>query len=350
MSVVVIYGNRHEHTTTSMQYDRAAGTAQEETMSDTTTTTAPAVSPAILADIDNKPDSRRIWDRAVCINISFERFGTTKKVNGALVEVDADKELIRTSKTLLQCDQLKAICQLDTSARGYLKSRCLPSPFRSGIYLLPVDLLQEVEYRLRAFKTEREGLVSEFAAAYELLVEDARTRLRALFDDSDYPSTDALARSFGMSWNYVTFGVPGQLRRISKELFARESAKAAAQWTEALSDVQRLLRVSMTELVDHMVDRLTPDKRGKRKVFRDSIVGNVRDFLSVFDARNITDDTELRALVERARGLLTNVNAADLRKSNDVRSAVRDGFAAIRDQLDTMVTDRPIRPITFEDE
>ena len=60
----------------------------------------------------------------------------------------------------------------------------------------------------------------------------------------------------------------------------------------------------MAELVQHLVERLQPGADGKPKVFRDSLVRGMEEWLSDFSARNLAQDGELSSLVERARELL----------------------------------------------
>jgi len=64
--------------------------------------------------------------------------------------VDADKRLVRVSKTLLDSQELKAIKTLDGEIRQYLYNMCLP--FEPGILFLPLQLIETADRRLREFE------------------------------------------------------------------------------------------------------------------------------------------------------------------------------------------------------
>ena len=155
--------------------------------------------------------------------------------------------------------------------------------------------------------------------------------------------------AFYVDVRYLAFGVPEKLEGIRADIFQREQQKAEAEWRSASDDVRQALRAGLAELVDHMVERLRGNGDGKPKVFRDSLVGNLSEFLELFDPRNITDDAQLAQLVGRCRSVLDGVDANALRASDAIRTKVREGMAQVQSVLDTMVIDRPARRIVLED-
>ena len=86
--------------------------------------------------------------------------------------------------------------------------------------------------------------------------------------------------------------------------------------------------------VQHMADRLKEGPDGKPLRFKETTVSNLVEFLANFEFRNVTDDSELQALVAKARELLHGVNADDLRTTGDLRTKVQQGMAEIAAQLD----------------
>lgn len=292
-----------------------------------------------------------LFEKAVCLVLSLRKPGNRRKLPASLVEVDADKDLICAQKTLLASDQLKAIAHYDGEIRRCLYSRCLPSLFMAGVYLVPIALVEEVEAKLATFSATRDHLVDAFIDAYPALVENARGRLRAAFSEKDYPSGEHLKMAFKMEWRYVAFSVPGSLQTISSELFHKEQEKASLQWQEAMEEVRGLLRTHLAEMVHHLVDRLSkPSADGKPKVFKNTLVTNLTTFLDTFDARNLTDDTELAEVVAKARGLLGGIDAQTLRTSDALRSSLCQGFSGLKETLDSLVIAKPMRAFSFDDE
>ena len=134
----------------------------------------------------------------------------SRKVSSSQVAVDADKALIRVSKTLLDSPELQAIRTLDGDIRHFLYDMCLP--FEVGIHLLPLGLVETVEEKLREFKDKRGQLVESFLSAYPRLCQEAAGRLRTLYNPADYRPVDEVRSHFTFSWQYVSYGVPEQLR------------------------------------------------------------------------------------------------------------------------------------------
>ena len=102
-------------------------------------------------------------------------------------------------------------------------------------------------------------------------------------------------------------------------------------------------------LVDHLIDRLSGED-GKAKKFKEGTIKNLEDFLDSFTVRDITDDTDMSKLVEKARKVLGGTDADTLRKDPDFRQRVMTGFSDLKTTLDGLLIDRPSRKITFEEE
>ena len=285
--------------------------------------------------------------KTVFIKVRLSTIGNTRKVSTSLVEVDADKDLLRVSKHLLDSAELKAIGRFDGEIRRYLYNICLP--FEIGIHLLPVAALETVEHRLREFRTEREALVAAFVAVYPSLCLDAGKRLRGLYNPADYPCPEEVHQQFGFSWRYPSFGVSDQLREISQEVWQQEREKAARRMVEASSEIQVVLRESMTKLVEHMVERLKEGADGKPLRFKESTVSNLVEFLENFEFRNVTDDQELQAMVKQARGLLQGVDVDDLRSTGELRTKVQQGMTSLANELDALMVRTGSRKFRFED-
>ena len=305
-----------------------------------------AAMPIPLVDIQNL--GQDLAQKTVCVKVRLGRIGNTRKVSSSQVEVDTDKSLIRVSKHLLDSKELRAIISFDGEVRRYLYDTCLP--FEAGIHLCPLALLEQMEAKLREFAVAREGLVQAFLNAYPLLCQEASQRLRSLYNPSDYPPGDYVAQQFTFSWQYISFGVPDQLREISTRIWQDEREKAAQVMAEAGREIQQVLRTAMAELVTHMRDRLKEGPDGKPLKFKESTVSKLAEFLDTFQFRNVTDDTELATLVEKARELLKGVDSEDLRSTAHLRARVQQGMAEIAGQLDTMVVKKGTRKFRMEEE
>lgn len=279
-------------------------------------------------------------DKTVFLAVMMGKLGTRRKVSSNIVDTDADKSLLYVSKEILDSAELKSINSLDNEIRAYLKGRCLPVSFRRGFHVLPLALLKEVDGKLQEFKERRGKLVDEFIAVYQERVDEAKEKLAGLFVEIDYPPIECVAKAFKMEVRYTNFGVSGTLMEVSKEIYDREKAEIAGELREAMDDAIVGLRIGFQEMVETLVDRLGNKENGKPKTFKGPTIDKLKEFLSIFEYRNISNDGELEKLVSGAKLLLDGVDPAILRKDLTVRESVKEG-------MDTLLTD--LKSLTLMD-
>ena len=292
-----------------------------------------------------------LFEKAVCLTMVMGRFGNSRKAPLALVQVQADKNRLRLSKQLLVSPELDAVESYDNALRSWVQSRCLPMPaIFKGSYVLPLGAIEEVNQRLeRADKEERPALVEQFCRAYPAEVLQAQADLGALFDPANYPGLSRVRAMFYLDYRYFNLSTPSKLRDFSITLFREERDKAARLWQETMEEGRQYLRGLLLELVKHARERLEPTPDGRPKVFRNTMLKNIGDFLDTFQIRNIADDRQLAELVEEMRRLAAGVAAEDLRSDDQLRQAWAGELARIEGTLASMVIDKPTRRITFED-
>jgi hypothetical protein len=140
---------------------------------------------------------------------------------------------------------------------------------------------------------------------------------------------------------------PQVLQAISGKLFGREQAKATEEWNEMLEEIRGGLRLTFKELMDALVDRLTPRPDGTRK----KLVGVDRllEFLDTFSKKDVANDEELRVLVQQTRWLLEGQDVARLLKDQDLRELVQERMQSVKVVLDTLVEEAPARQIVLRD-
>jgi len=296
----------------------------------------------------NKP-APDITNNSVMLVLRLSRPGNRRKVESTMVEVDAEKSAINVSKKLLESNELKAIVTFDSQVRHWIGGRSLPAfgTLRDGVYRLPVDLVEEVNTKLIAFLEEREVLINAFLDCYDQQAIDAAESLRVLYDENDYAHQGEMRRQFGFEYKYLIFGVPESL---SSQLIKQERDKAKAEISSEVEEIRTALRVGFANLVEHAADRLAVSKEGKKAVFRDSLVDNLEEFFQYFGARNIVGDTELAALVERARRAMKDVTADELRSDEFVRSRVQNALNRVREEMDANLIPAGARKIRFKEE
>lgn len=305
----------------------------------TTMTTTPDA-PAALPSLE---------ERTVYLSVRLGKPGIRVRMDSEKVSTDADKRMLHLSKTLLESKEHQAVARLDGEIRATLRYDYSVFAPGGGMYLIPVANVEQIDKSMAAFAERRAALVDKAVDAYPARVEAAKEALGELWNPAEYMTQAAYRASFTMETRYVAFSTPTTLKQINAALFAREREKYAAHLEDAASEVTAILRAQMKGLVDHMLDRLATGDDGKAKTFRKGTVDKLAEFLSSFSFKNVTDDAELRDVVEEARKLLRGVGADDLRKVDRLREDVTKGMAELKGKLDKLVADKPRRHIQFED-
>lgn len=264
-------------------------------------------------------------------------------------EGDPDQAFVHVTKDIIQSEELTLVRKQMSAIRGFVRGNSVPSFLRGGMYLIRVDAVEEIDEQLGRMKVTLRGLVERFVQAYPQLVLDAQAKLGTLYRAKDYPTVEQIRAAFTWDLRLLTFSTPTTLQGISQALFEREKVKLTKAVESAAEDIKLLLRAEAKQILDHMVDRLTPGPDGKPKVFRASLVGNAAEFLRSFNSRNVVDDRELGEIMAQVGKMLEGVDADQLRKEEGLRDAVRARATEICSRLDGMVTARPKRDITFDE-
>lgn len=280
-------------------------------------------------------------ESSILLLMRFSKPGNRRKVSSGMVEVDADKTAISVGKELLDSKELTDINSFDGMVRRWVYARSLPSGvLKEGVYRLPLTLVDEVDNNLKVFSGQRGDLVNVFLDVYPIKVEEARSRLRILYDASDYPPVDEVGAAFDFQWRYLALGIP---ENISSVLIKEQRQKAAQDLETEMDEIRLALRTAFADLVSHAAAALTTGPDNKPKIFRDSLVKNLDQFFQYFEARNLTQDKDLENLVEQARSIMEGVSPEDLRTDLNLRQTVQQTMTQVKDAINANVMLKPSR-------
>lgn len=314
------------------------------------------IDPAVLGeDIElNIEEEFKLEDKAVLINVSFSMFHNERKLADELYETQADKSRTGAHKRLVDSQILKNLNSLCGETCRWLSSICLRSPYKKGIYLLPLPLLLKVQAKMKLFQAKWLKLVAEFVEVWPLLVEAAakpkeQGGLGPAFDLRQYPSLEDLPGLFSMRWRYGQFITPGSIQAISPEVYEEAMTEARRDTQALVAEIREELRAGMVKLVRGLAVSLNGgQKDGKKKVLKDATIDNVKEFLELFDSRNIIEDKDLARLAEEARRLMSGADGEGLRSDPMGRKQLATEMDKVVAQLDSLAVDAPTRMIDFD--
>lgn len=283
----------------------------------------------------------------------FHRWGNQRKGNVSKITTSNDeaqdaktKERVSLRKQLIVAKEYDAVLSFMGELQKWVYRNTVPSFFKAGFQLVGLSGVDTIEQRMRKAQGELAVLVSNLVNVFPARVEESKTALGEQFLQDDYPGLDELRRMFSIEWNWVAFTVP---EGLPEELKAAEADKLQKQFADAGEQILQALRTGFSELINNGVEKLTPKEgEGKAKQIRDSLIGNVIEFLDAFNQRNIVNDVEMAQLVARARTVLVGVTPQKLRDNGDIKENTRKAFEGIKTDLDKMIAERPAREFDFE--
>jgi hypothetical protein len=158
---------------------------------------------------------------------------------------------------------------------------------QGGVYMEHTEKLREYS---RQFMTA----VELFAAQFDQLVTESRSRLGGLFRAEDYPTSKEILEKFAMETKVMPLPDANDFCvSLGDEEKDRIKRQIAASVQASLTVASQELWQRMYEAVSHMAERLTAYKASEQGIehpFRDSIVTNLVKLVDVMPRLNVTAD------------------------------------------------------------
>jgi hypothetical protein len=272
----------------------------------------------------------------------------SKKVPTGEVQLgETDEALFRVNKDLIEKSVLKPIRQQAQKASEVLHQRALPFNIR-GVYYIPTANIAKVMEDIERYHEQFWARVNDFCLEYEGHREEARLRLNGHFRESDYPSTDKIRSKFNWNLQMMQFSAPSRLQFVSKEMYQQAMDGFHEEIDQFRENSVLLLREKFKGLVDHILERLTPEESGQRKIFRNSMVEGLRSFIQDFSSLNITNDTQLAEEINKVGLLIEGVSSQDLRDSELLPQRVTSMLGQVQASVDQMIQVAPRRRVRME--
>lgn len=239
----------------------------------------------------------------------------------------------RVSKSLLpNCATLEALQKKSAEIRMFYYRSTLPWG-HDGVGILKTDGYLAFVSSYTALKAEFDRLVTAFIADYPAQIATAQNSLNTLFDISDYPAPDELAKKFAVELQFLPVPEASDWRvelgdEHMEHLRDSITAEVAKAQGAAMSSAWRRLH----DVVAHAVDKLSaPDA-----VFRNSMVENAQQLCRLLPSLNIANDPTLDKMAKAVEKALCSHNPSTLRKDSGVRATAAVKLKQVQDIMDRM--------------
>jgi hypothetical protein len=277
--------------------------------------------------------------RAMLCLLSISQWSASKHDRQASEEIaahhGAQPDVGRYNKLLIPKETLAEVRRIAGEARREHYFMTLPWD-DNGYRVLPAAVYMEHAEKLRDYSRQFMAAVEVFAAQFDQLVLESRSRLGGLFRAEDYPRPRDIRDKFAFETKVMPLPDANDFRvTLGDEEKDRIKRQIAASVEASLTVASRDLWQRMYEAVSHLAERLTAYKvtdQGVERPFRDSIVTNLIKLVDVMPRLNVTGDPELERLTSEVRASLL-VDPAELRKSESVRTETAVKAARIATQM-----------------
>jgi hypothetical protein len=292
-------------------------------------------------------NSISIASSAMLVELSISTWTARKLDKKVSTQVDLDQNAKTRAgnynKNLLAgTGFLDSITKYAANARAWHLSQTLPWS-DNGLRLLPMSNFMDYKKQLHTLETNYESLVDKFVIAYPNLVNAAAFQLGNLFDRSEYPEADTIARKFKFTVNYLPVPMAGDFRvDINEEAKAEIIASCEGLYKERLDNAMRDAWSRLHECLTRMSDRLavdlvdsdTPDggvqvNTIKPRVFRDSLLENAVELVDLLKHFNLTGNADMEQARKELAIAIMNHDATELREDMLAREAVKNKVDAI---------------------
>ena len=265
---------------------------------------------------------------AMLVELNISNWAGRKKDNRASADVTSQNYaatgVANVNKKLLANNaDLKAIQTHVTAMRNMHAAMTMPWS-NSGMRLLPTAQYFKYTGAMSDMENKFWDLVNAFLGKYNDAVIDVQMLLGDLFSRDDYPTAEELQRKYRVHINYMPLPDAGDFRvDISNEALREVKEQYAdfytTQYNTAMNDVWTRLHKALT----NMSERLDYGSKEDKKVFRDSLVGNVNDMVELLRVCNVTSSPQMAQMADKLEEAMAGVTPDGLREDDTFRAETK---------------------------
>jgi len=246
----------------------------------------------------------------------------------------AAEELVKVNKLLMDKAALAGIVSAVGSARTFHYANTLPWS-DDGARILPAANFMAYTAGLRKLESEFRAAADTFLEQYVNHRTAAQRLLNGLFSAADYPEPAEVARRF--SWSVSVDPLPAADDfRVNLGADDVDAIKAALQnrLAESIKGATADLWRRLAEAVGHCAGKLAEvDAGGKAGIFRDTLIGNLRELVAILPRLNLADDAALEAMRAEVESKLAGLNPQELRDNSRARADAAAEAKVIADKM-----------------
>lgn len=277
----------------------------------------------------------KLSEQALLLSVSVGSLSATKKDNRPVQQMESDAATHDTGNFMKRLIGKAFIAPVQAAQNDFRKAFYTHTlPWSKGVGIFPAAKFTEVANDLRSKGCTVDAAVAKLASQWDLVMADAEGRLKplGLFDPTQYPAKSEVAGMFYHKFNMFPVPEAGDFRvklgndameLLKMQLTSEVDQRLAAAMDDAFNE--------MRAAIEHMATTLaTPDK-----IFRDSLVGNLKALTEKLPAMNFTGSDRMHQLVELTKKTLVR-EPEILRNNPDVRAETAKAASLIAARMAKM--------------
>lgn len=217
---------------------------------------------------------------------------------------------------LVPKSELKQIQKTANNVRAIWARYTLPW-LEEGIRILPAKSYDKFTAEMKLAVKEFEVTVKDFIARYPDIIKNSKPILGELLKNNPLPTVEELQSKFTIRQDILPLPKPEDFKIFNMD-------------NEPLQEIRRNIANAVMNATQDAVKKLYEELFGlvskikettgvKDKIFRDSLIGNLKDFCERLPDLNIINDENLNTLCKECIKEFTKIDPKDLRENETVR-------------------------------
>jgi hypothetical protein len=259
-------------------------------------------------------------NKGILVDVGFSILTNTRQDKAITAEVFQTKKLKGKAgkwiKTKIPDSFLTGVRNAANAGRDevYL----LTVPWIRGHRFLRLSRRPEFLEKMVKVRERFQKEVQKFIDAWPQAIAEARVMHGETFDENDYPKATSLAAEFDMTVDWIA--VPTQDQFV-ETVMGSAHAELEAQFLAAEERRHKAVINDVWNRLAEPIQKLADTLASPEKVFRDTIIGNVRDMVALAPDLNIADNPTLTKAIQEIDTKLSTLDPEGIRSSAVLRRA-----------------------------
>lgn len=288
--------------------------------------------------------SQQLLEQTIGVSMRMTRFGNAKKLDDqchstVAQSIDADPDRIRATEVIVNSKHpaYKTVTSHMSKVKRTFTDSTIAFP-EPTIRLMHCEKLERFQAQVESDQDELRRLVVTLDQHRNELVEDARRKLGNAFKPDYYPAS--FANSFSIEVAYPSIGPDERLRQLNPRLYEEQQRRFIAQVEQAIEETTAALAEQFAQIVARLVEAYQDGKR-----LNANAIDPLNNFLERFAEIRLGSSTQLRELIEQARGIVNEHAPVQLYRSSARRSQVAASLAPLQESIQAVLERAPVRQI-----